>query len=111
MTYAGIVVDGTSGSQTLTSARGIYQNTINNFYNIEVFRGDTIFKRAPSFPYYDTTPAGTVITFNANNGSKQKVSISSSGTYTIDFSNLKYGANYEMAIVCTHPSGTVTIDK
>lgn len=111
MTYAGIVVDGTTGYQTISSGRGIYQNTINNFYNTNVFRGDVIFKRSPSFPYYDTIPSGTVISFDHNNGGKQKITISTAGTYTINFSNLKYGCNYEFAIVCTHSSGTVTIDE
>lgn len=111
MTYSGIVVDGTTGWQTISSGRGIYQNTINNFYNTNVFRGDVIFKRSPSFPYYDTVPSGTVCTFDANNWGKQKITIATAGTYTLNFSNLKYWANYELAIVCTHSTGTVTIDE
>ncbi len=111
MTYSGIVVDGTTWTQTITGGRGIYQNTINNFYSTDVFRGDVIFKRSPSFPYFDTTPSGTVCTFDANNGGKQKITISTAWVYTLNFSNLKYGANYEFAIVCNHSSGTVTLNK
>ena len=111
MTYSGIVVDGTTGWQTISEWRWVYQNSINNFYNTEVFRGDVIFKRSPSFPYYDTTPSGTVCTFDANDWGKQKITISTAWTYTLNFSNLKYWANYEFAIVCTHSTGTVTIDE